>query len=120
MKKGDNNSETFDLRRKYAKKLLFLIGTLVIINFISLFVYAIQKNMIDLNFNYDFKFKLPTPKSETETPGFVEGKTCEDGTALNECSEKKPLFCYNGQLLEKAHTCGCPEGLKINFQSCEK
>jgi hypothetical protein len=39
---------------------------------------------------------------------------CSDGTAYNQCSTSKPLFCLNGDLISRCTTCGCP-----GTQNCE-
>lgn len=44
---------------------------------------------------------------------------CSDGTLYNECSTNKPYYCYEGDLVRKAATCGCPEGYPVNFQDCK-
>ena len=44
--------------------------------------------------------------------------TCGDGTLYDECSLRKPYFCEEGILIEKASVCGCNEGLIINGNNC--
>ena len=90
-------------KNKPIKLLIFLIVAIIIIDAISLFVY--------------FKPQLHYPNSTSQGEK-VNG--CTDGTPYNECSKNKPYFCYNGELLEKAFTCGCPEGYVPDFQSCKK
>ncbi|MBS3080085.1 hypothetical protein J4221_01320 [Candidatus Pacearchaeota archaeon] len=48
-----------------------------------------------------------------------DDKKCSDGTLYNNCSEDKPYYCYNGELIKKAFTCGCPEGYEVDFQDCK-
>ncbi len=43
---------------------------------------------------------------------------CGDGTVYNSCSNRKPYFCDNGILVEKASVCGCFENLTIEEDSC--
>ena len=40
---------------------------------------------------------------------------CSDATPYEECSETKPFYCDNGELVEKCWDCGCPVK-----QKCEK
>jgi len=54
------------------------------------------------------------------TDNIVSGSKCVDGTPEETCSKEKPFFCYKGQLLKKAYTCGCPPGYKIDFQDCKR
>ena len=35
---------------------------------------------------------------------------CRDGTPYESCSETKPLYCENGNLVEKCSICGCARG----------
>ncbi|MAE42189.1 hypothetical protein CMO93_00325 [Candidatus Woesearchaeota archaeon] len=51
------------------------------------------------------------------TDGGVEEK-CSDGTTLNECSATKPLYCDNGNLIDKASQCGCPSGQVAEGDIC--
>jgi len=37
---------------------------------------------------------------------------CGDETSYGECSLRKPYFCFDGRLIEKASICGCPQGMK--------
>lgn len=48
------------------------------------------------------------------------GKTisCGDGSSHNTCSSRMPYFCEEGQLVEKASVCDCPELLSIEGDSC--
>jgi len=39
-----------------------------------------------------------------------EGKKCLDGTAFNQCSEDKPVYCEEGKLVNKCSECGCVSG----------
>jgi len=43
---------------------------------------------------------------------------CSDGTLYNECSVNQPLYCENGNLIDKAANCGCPSGYKVNNEEC--
>lgn len=43
---------------------------------------------------------------------------CGDGTPYDSCSKDKPYYCENGQLIEKASFCGCPEFLIENQEKC--
>jgi hypothetical protein len=48
----------------------------------------------------------------------LQKPVCGDGTDYDECSNRKPYFCSNGTLIEKASICGCFENLTINGDSC--
>lgn len=37
-------------------------------------------------------------------------QTCQDGTSYGSCSSTKPLYCSNGNLIEKCDLCGCNPG----------
>jgi hypothetical protein len=43
---------------------------------------------------------------------------CNDQTIFGECSLKKPYFCEEGKLVEKASFCSCPELLIKKGDSC--
>lgn len=40
-------------------------------------------------------------------PPLVE--QCDDGTFYGECSDEQPKFCQDGQLIDDANLCGCPD-----------
>ena len=63
----------------------------------------------DFNYfkDYDYNFDYGEP-----------AKKCSDGTRYNECSQSKPYYCEDGNLLKKASICGCTQGLQINGQEC--
>jgi len=43
---------------------------------------------------------------------------CGDGTLYENCSLRKPYFCLNGTLIEKASVCDCPEILTKKGDLC--
>lgn len=43
---------------------------------------------------------------------------CPDGTMLNKCSATLPMYCMNGELVEKASLCGCPDDYAVNGSRC--
>jgi len=43
---------------------------------------------------------------------------CTDGTSLNKCSATLPMYCMNGELVEKATLCGCPDDYSVNGSGC--
>ena len=45
-------------------------------------------------------------------------KTCGDGTFYDTCSLRKPYFCSDGILGEKASVCRCPENLRAEGDFC--
>ena len=45
-------------------------------------------------------------------------EVCGDGTAYGNCSLRKPYFCLDGVLVEKASVCGCPDMLTIEGDLC--
>jgi hypothetical protein len=47
-----------------------------------------------------------------------EVSTCGDGTFYNACSLKKPYFCSEGILIEKASLCGCSDLLTKEGDLC--
>lgn len=59
-----------------------------------------------------------------------EDDTCSDGTPWGSCSPNQPTYCEpgrladdplgyaDGNLVEKASQCGCPEGYIVNGDSC--
>jgi hypothetical protein len=40
---------------------------------------------------------------------------CIDGTPLEECSQTKPLFCKDGELIDRCASCGCDIGTVCNY-----
>lgn len=45
-------------------------------------------------------------------------RACGDGTLEGECSLRKPYFCSDGILIEKASVCGCNKNLSVIEDSC--
>ena len=43
---------------------------------------------------------------------------CGDGAKYDSCSDRKPYFCEQGTLIEKASICGCFENLTIDGDFC--
>ena len=84
-------------RIKYVRYLIAFILLAIMINFGLFYLYFQQE--------------------KTENKPVIR---CEDDTPYNTCSKVKPFYCYEGQLLKKAITCGCPEGYRIDFQDCKK
>ncbi len=74
---------------------MFIIGTLILSLFIINFFFG--------DISYD---------------DFFGDKTCGDGTFYEQCSLRKPYYCSNGLLFERASVCGCPEGLNRNGELC--
>ncbi|MDD5193273.1 MAG: hypothetical protein PHF67_01680 [Candidatus Nanoarchaeia archaeon] len=95
--------------RKEVRVLVILVIILLIIDCLSLYLYY-KPDLSDI-----FKFRsggtIGSPNSSNK---------CQDGTAYDNCSKDKPLYCYNGELIKKAATCGCPSGYKVDFQDCKK
>jgi len=44
---------------------------------------------------------------------------CSDGTLYEECSSTKPLYCDNGNLVNKCSLCNCSSGTCQSDESCE-
>lgn len=44
---------------------------------------------------------------------------CSDGTLYDHCSKDKPLYCFNGTLINKATICGCPYDYRPKGDDCE-
>lgn len=86
-------------KKNHLKTLVTLIIILIIIDLIFLFWY----------FKPDMKTTLSNifkAKVVADTPS--KNQKCSDGTAYGSCSKNKPYYCYNGELIKKAATCGCP------------
>jgi len=58
---------------------------------------------------------LLTPEKKYE---IEETYDCADGTPLDFCSLIKPYFCLDGNLIEKASICECPESFIKNEERC--
>lgn len=48
----------------------------------------------------------------------IEGGFCGDGTSYNSCSNAKPYACVDGNLIEFALVCGCPENFVKENNNC--
>ena len=42
--------------------------------------------------------------------------TCSEGTPYNRCSSNKPLYCFNGSLIDNCQSCGCLEGEQCDLE----
>lgn len=109
----EHTDKKMHARKRALKLIVFLLAAMIIVNIASVIFYLKP----DFS-SWNFDFTLDETKKNT-SEYLKEGK-CEDGTPFNECSDTQPLFCYNGELLEKAFSCGCPEGYVVEFQGCRK
>ncbi len=103
-------------KRTYIYTLVILIIIILILDLLC--VYAYYKPNINLNFLKSIKSKANT--SYADITGSVGSNKCKDGTPYDQCSKDKPYYCYEGNLLKKAATCGCPSGYRVDFQDCKK
>ncbi len=101
--------QTQEKKKSYVGWLIFLIIILIALDLISLYIFYKP----DLTGFADF-FKFKQAKVIDDI------QKCEDGTAYNSCSNNKPYYCYEGDLMKNANLCGCPEGYVIDFQTCKK
>ncbi len=51
---------------------------------------------------------VPFPSNKTSCT--IQTVSCSDGTKSGSCSLTKPFYCMGGKLVQKASSCGCPEG----------
>lgn len=109
IKKQKSEVSSEKIKKQKVKILIALIIIVIIIDVASLIYYFKPFSNLS-NFN----------SSETDSLENYNLSRCEDGTPEESCSKEKPYFCYKGQLLKKAYTCGCPLGYKVNFQDCKK
>jgi len=47
-----------------------------------------------------------------------QAQQCNDGTAYGFCSQQRPLYCFNGVLIDRASACGCPSGWVRDGERC--
>lgn len=47
-----------------------------------------------------------------------EEPTCGDGTLYSKCSKNEPYFCKEGNLIQMALSCGCPNDFFVEGDSC--
>ena len=97
---GDTNNITKTLEKHYkiSVKIKYLVFTLFILMILLFFV---------LDFlNSDFFNKEK------------DGSICGDETLINNCSSVKPYFCLNGELIDLASVCGCPDNFIKRNDSC--
>ena len=71
--------------------------------FLSLLIIIILILIIGFYFFFSYCQKTPV---------------CGDRTSYDDCSLRKPYFCLNGTLVEKASVCGCPEVLTEDKELC--
>jgi hypothetical protein len=106
-KKESLSEKQISMDRGALRTIILLIIILIVVDFFSIIVYLSMNNKINFN------------NSKSDNKVAVSGE-CKDGTKYNECSINKPFFCYEGNLLRKAASCGCPPGYKPDFQECKK
>jgi len=94
----DTNKKVIDKKNKL-KVLIFLVSLVLIMDAFGIYFYYYEE-------------------SPNTIPNSID--VCTDGTPYELCSKEKPFYCYNGELLKKAFTCGCPKGFEIDFQSCKE
>lgn len=101
-------------KNKYVRLLVILIIILLVVDVISVIAYYKP------DFSNMIKFNTPGSSANKSDKSVNSNAKCSDGTTNDSCSKNKPFYCYNGQLLKKAASCGCPNGYKQDFQSCVK
>ncbi len=111
--KSDIENKPVNISKKPIKLLVILVIILIIVDFLSLIFY-IKPDFSSWKFNF-----VGSTQEKNASEYLQEGK-CEDGTPFNACSDTLPLFCYNGELLDKAFSCGCPSGYVVEFQGCRR
>ncbi len=57
---------------------------------------------------------------EKNTSWTSSRENCSDGTPLNDCSITRPMYCMNGELVERASLCGCPDNYSVDQTHCVK
>ncbi|MEK6859511.1 MAG: hypothetical protein AABX54_01725 [Nanoarchaeota archaeon] len=97
-------------KNPYVQTLVFLVIIILLVDLFSVYFY--YKPNLNLNFINPIKSRF--------TESSISLQKCEDGTPYNQCAKEKPYYCYEGNLLKKAFTCGCPSGYKVDFQDCVK
>ncbi len=107
----EENNEKKDINYPKLKKLKVLVYLIIIIVVLDALVL-----LYFLKPNFDFFEKSNNITEKVTTNGLA----CKDGTPNEKCSIEKPYYCYKGELLKKAFTCGCPIGYKADFQDCKK
>jgi hypothetical protein len=65
------------------------------------------------NFSFVSNFFKSLPQNTTS----VEN-VCGDGTKFTYCSVRIPYFCENGELIEQAFVCPCPDGFYSSRDKC--
>lgn len=66
-------------------------------------------------------YTCQTDESCTPTPDIQTENTCNDGTSYNSCSSTKPLYCFDGNLVNKCSLCGCAGNYTCQSdQSCNQ
>jgi hypothetical protein len=104
---AESEKEPKKEKKREIKILVWLIIILLVVDILSLFFYF----QPDLSGFFKFSGKVAESSNNSK---------CRDGTGYGSCSKNKPLYCYNGELVKKAATCGCPSGSAVNFQDCKK
>jgi len=72
-----------------------------------IFLFALFLLIISASFYLEKSVKWTEPSNK-----------CSDGTAINKCSATLPMYCMNGELVEKASLCGCPDDYAVNGSRC--
>ncbi|MBR9704018.1 hypothetical protein GOV12_01295 [Candidatus Pacearchaeota archaeon] len=112
--KKEVKSVTSSDNRRHLRTLIILIVIVLVIDVLSLLFYfgADLSDLFTTNIGNDSDII-------DDVNGNDNGLKCEDGTPFNSCSEDKPYYCYQGQLVKKAVDCGCPLGKSRDFQNCK-
>ena len=110
-----SENQKIHTRKRTLTILVVLLVLMVIVNLASLIFY-LKPDFSDFKFTFNFN----NNNNVKNVSDYLREGKCEDGTLFNECSKTQPLYCYNGELLGKAFTCGCPQGYVVEFQGCKK
>jgi len=117
-KKSRKEAHEKSIRRKqnsrYFKILIVLVILLILLDIISVVAYYKPNISSLIKFNSSNNHNNTVGNSNNASGS---GK-CNDGTPEGTCSKTKPMFCYSGNLVKKASSCGCPAGFVKDFQDC--
>lgn len=94
--------------------LIVLVALLLIIDFsVAIFYFG---NGIDFNWNFGGNNNDSSNGDNNENSNTLT--KCNSETLYTGCLDKKPQYCYQGELVNRASICGCPEGYKRDFNDC--
>lgn len=103
--------ESFPKKNNNFKKIFWMF-------FISSLLIAVAAGGLFFGEKQSQHEKIATVATQLTPASTSMIKKCTDGTLYGQCSDSKPKYCDDGNLIDKVSLCGCQPSYKISDNQC--